>query len=231
MSAEELHDPDFNGELPADFAELGAQLQADAQRLSGVYPACKPPPALIDALAVSKRQWWLRREVSLLAAGAATVLLVAGVLALVYAPQTSWTTQRGADPATAAEPPLVKNPLAAGEVDVVAGVGQQAAAVDVQSGDAIKVSAAALAAVLCIGGGHHVDVVAGLKMQVVLRTDVTAVVVDVVARIQLNILALQRAAQIGDVVGGDVRRDQAEVVAGQNVRVATAGQAGVLQAG
>ena len=66
MSSNPFEQPDFEGELPADFAALGEQLQADAQRLSSVYPACRAPKELpkelSDALAVQNRPWWMRRE-------------------------------------------------------------------------------------------------------------------------------------------------------------------------
>lgn len=120
MSADPFHEPDFSGanfegELPADFAALGEQLQTDAQRLSSVYPACRPPTELIDALSVSKREWWMRRELSILAASAAAMLLVVSLVTIAYGPWSQPMVQNAADP-TAAE--IVKAPVTAGEVDV-----------------------------------------------------------------------------------------------------------------
>ena len=80
-------DPNFDLELPDDFAALGEQLQADAQRLSSVYPACQAPtklmPALLHKLAAEPRPFWLRRRVHLGVSAAAAVLLVCGVTLVV----------------------------------------------------------------------------------------------------------------------------------------------------
>lgn len=84
-------EPDFDGELPADFAalaeQLGEQLQADAQRLSSVYPACQPPTKLIEALASQSQPQWSRRKVfAVVSSAAAAILLVAGLITVAISP-------------------------------------------------------------------------------------------------------------------------------------------------
>lgn len=107
MSSNPFEQPDFEGELPADFAALGEQLQADAQRLSSVYPACRAPrelpKELNDALTLKNRPWWLRRELSVLAASAAAVLLVIGWVTFAYSPWSPPAVQQAADPSPPVE--------------------------------------------------------------------------------------------------------------------------------
>jgi hypothetical protein len=119
MSSKPFEQPDFEGEFPADFATefpadlaaLGEQLQADAQRLSSTYPACRAPTELPkelpkelnDSLAVRNRQWWMRRELSLIAASAATLLVVAGLVTFAYAPWSRPVVQQAADPSPPVE--------------------------------------------------------------------------------------------------------------------------------
>ena len=74
-------------ELPADFAALGEQLQSDAKRLGQVYPACRPPLELMDALAKAPRRTWLRRHVLGVTGSAAAVLLVASLAVIAFAPR------------------------------------------------------------------------------------------------------------------------------------------------
>jgi hypothetical protein len=121
MSSNPFEQPDFEGELPADFAALGQQLQADAQRLSSVYPACKAPQELPKALkethVAMSRQWWMRRELSLFAASAAAVLFVVGLVAMTFSPWSEPVAQP-ADPLPVAE-------RGASEADVVQPVAYQ----------------------------------------------------------------------------------------------------------
>jgi hypothetical protein len=80
-------EPDFDGELPADFAALGEQLQSDATRLSSVYPACQPPTKLMQALASQSQPSWSRRKVfAVVTSAAAAVLLVVGLIAVAVSP-------------------------------------------------------------------------------------------------------------------------------------------------
>jgi hypothetical protein len=80
-------DADFEGELPADFAALGEQLQSDANRLSSVYPACQPPTKLMEALAAQSRPQWSRGKVfAVITSAAAAVLLVVGLIAVAFSP-------------------------------------------------------------------------------------------------------------------------------------------------
>jgi hypothetical protein len=79
-------EPDFDGELPADFAALGEQLQVDANRLSSVYPACKPPTKLIEALDAQSQEQWSRHRLFAVVSSAAAVLLVVGLIALAFSP-------------------------------------------------------------------------------------------------------------------------------------------------
>lgn len=80
-------EPDFDGELPADFAALGEQLQSDSSRLSRVYPACQPPTKLMEALATQSRPQWSRGKVlAVFASAAAAVLLVVGLIAVAFSP-------------------------------------------------------------------------------------------------------------------------------------------------
>lgn len=80
-------EPDFEGELPADFAALGEQLQSDANRLSSVYPACQPPTKLMEALAAQSRPQWSRGKVlAVITSAAAAVLLVVGLIAVAVSP-------------------------------------------------------------------------------------------------------------------------------------------------
>ncbi|QDU27543.1 hypothetical protein ETAA8_26310 [Anatilimnocola aggregata] len=78
---------DFTGdELPADFAALGEQLQADAFRLGSVYPACRPPLELIEALAPRpQRPHWARWLVG--SSAAAAILLAVGLIVAMNVPQ------------------------------------------------------------------------------------------------------------------------------------------------
>lgn len=129
MSSKPFEQPDFEAELPADFAAefpadfaaLGEQLQADAERLSSVYPACKAPKelpkALNDALEAKSRQWWMRRELSLLAASAAAVLLAVGLVAMTFSP---WS-----EPVAQPADPLPLAGRRASEEDVVQPVSYQ----------------------------------------------------------------------------------------------------------
>jgi hypothetical protein len=79
-------EPDFDGELPADFAALGEQLHSDSNRLSSVYPACQPPTKLMESLAAQSQQQWSQRKVFAVVSSAAAVLLVAGLIAIAFSP-------------------------------------------------------------------------------------------------------------------------------------------------
>lgn len=89
-----LPDEFFEQELPADFAALGEQLSVDAQRLSGVYPACKPPLELIEALGGESRRASLPRQIVALASAAAGILLMLGLIGFALSP--AWLTQPAA---------------------------------------------------------------------------------------------------------------------------------------
>ena len=73
-------------ELPADFVALAEQLTADAQRLSGVYPACKPPLELIEALGGEARRASWPRQIVALASAAAGILLMLGLIGFALSP-------------------------------------------------------------------------------------------------------------------------------------------------
>lgn len=83
-------------ELPADFAALGEQLGADAQRLASVYPACQPPLELIAALGGDTRRTSLPRQILGLASAAAGILLMLGLIGFALSP--AWLAQRPAEP-------------------------------------------------------------------------------------------------------------------------------------
>jgi|GEM_PF-6554769 len=104
-------DPEFDsvdGELPADFAALGEQLQADAQRLSNVYPACQPPTKLIEALATPPRSRF-RRKLPVVVSAAAMLLVACGITLLVVSREEQ-TAQPLAPPSPVPENSLVATP-------------------------------------------------------------------------------------------------------------------------
>lgn len=96
-------EPEFDGKLPADFAALGEQLQVDANRLSSVYPACKPPTKLIEALAAQSQTQWSRQRLFAVVSSAAAVLLVVGLIALAFSPDVLRIARD--EPAAAANAP------------------------------------------------------------------------------------------------------------------------------
>ncbi len=98
----------IDGDLPADFEALGEQLQADAARLSSVYPACRPPLELIDALGAVPSRRWLSRTVVARLSTAAALVLVAGLIGFAVSPVwlPSGVTER-------AVPPKLSTPIAA----------------------------------------------------------------------------------------------------------------------
>lgn len=94
-------------ELPADFAALGEQLSADALRLSSVYPACKPPLELIEALGAESRRASLPRQIIGLASAAAGILLMLGLIGFALSPVWLAQLSQGTGPETkpAVNPP------------------------------------------------------------------------------------------------------------------------------
>ncbi|WP_425616080.1 hypothetical protein NA78x_006019 [Anatilimnocola sp. NA78] len=100
-------------DLPADFAALGEQLQVDALRLGSVYPACRPPLELIDALAAKPRRASVWRWVAGGSVAAATILLITG-LAIVA------NSQRDNDPRVAESSGTPANNAAAAPADTTA---------------------------------------------------------------------------------------------------------------
>ncbi|WP_254513945.1 hypothetical protein [Anatilimnocola floriformis] len=109
-----LDDPNFDGELPDDFAALSEQLQCDAQRLSSVYPACQAPTKLMEALAAEPRSWWQRRRLPLGVSAAAALLLVCGLTLIVLSRGSQQTAQPEANlpPENAVvSVPVVSNPV------------------------------------------------------------------------------------------------------------------------
>lgn len=108
-----LPDGAIDGDLPADFEALGEQLQADAQRLSSVYPACRPPLELIDALGTVRNRWWLSRPVVARISTAAALVLVAGLIAFAVSPiwLPSGVTERAVSPTL--HTPVAATPAAA----------------------------------------------------------------------------------------------------------------------
>src|SRR5690606_4741196 len=88
-----------------------------------------------------------------------------------------------------------------GEIDVVPCGGEQAAAADIQTRDAVDVSAGALFFAEGVGGADDVDVIGGLDVQIVPRADAAAHVVHIVAGVELHIGAVQGAVYVVDVVG------------------------------
>jgi hypothetical protein len=96
----------FEQELPADFAALGEQLTADAQRLAEVYPPCAPPLEWIEALDSQSRRASLPRQIAALASAAAGILLVLGLIGFALSPV--WLNQLS----EVSEPPKSVNPPA-----------------------------------------------------------------------------------------------------------------------
>ena len=101
MSADRFSESDFEGELPADLAALGEQLQADAQRLSSVYPACAPPTKLSAAL-VDSTNSWSRPTIAAVAMSAAALLLIGAVVAFSLGGGREEATIEPASPALVA---------------------------------------------------------------------------------------------------------------------------------
>jgi hypothetical protein len=99
---EELDQEFLEQELPADFAALGEQLGADAQRLASVYPACQPPLELIAALGGEAQRPSLARQMIGLASAAAGILLLLGLIGFALSPV--WLAQPPAD-SPAVNPP------------------------------------------------------------------------------------------------------------------------------